>query len=722
MSTTQLSFLMQSSVCLVSDKDGNFYHNKVYSRLSEIKNRPNFITVKKGRTEYLNIPTSFDIETSSFKEGIAKKAIMYIWSYNINGTTFYGRTWSDFIKLLEEINDVFRLQKVKRRMITYVHNLEYEWQFIRKWIKWFDVFADDKRSPLYAISELGIEFRCSYRLSGYSLAKVGDDLRKYKTAKAVGDLDYSLLRNSASRLTGREYYYVFQDTKVVVCYIQEEIERNGGLIVNIPYTKTGYVRRYCREKTVKAKDENGKLTREAYRYREIIKSLTLKPEEYIMCKEGFQGGFTHGNVKHINQTLHNVGSIDFTSSYPFVMVGEYMPMSSPIHIHVNSWDQLIQLCQTYCVLFRCRFTNIRTKNQNENTISASRCHKLVDYHLNNGRVIDAATLETTITELDMDIIWRFYSFDSIEIGDCMIFRRGYLPTPLVDAILKLYEDKTKLKGVEGMEVEYLLSKGMLNSAYGMAVTDIIRENMSYVEDCEDSSGWDVSEGNRASQLAHYNNSAVRFLYYPWGVWVTAHARHNLFSGIEAFGDDYVYSDTDSIKALNMDKHKDYIDQYNESVRRKLEKASRLHNIPMERFEPETIKGVKKLIGVWDYEGTYDKFKTLGAKRYLVQKGDDVTFTVAGCNKQALKKYMTSKYNNDEIFEHFTRNLSIPAESTGKLTHSYIDLEYKGMIPDYQGNWAPYHEKASVHLEPAPFKISLIDEFWDYIRKVQQVEK
>lgn len=59
-----------------------------------------------------------------------------------------------------------------------------------------------------------------------------------------------------------------------------------------------------------------------------------------------------------------------------------------------------------------------------------------------------------------------------------------------------------------------------------------------------------------SQLAGYNKNFNRFLYYGWGIWVTAH-RHNLFSAIYEFADDYVYSDTDSIKGINFDDHAEY---------------------------------------------------------------------------------------------------------------------------------------------------------------------
>ena len=689
---------------------------KVVSQLNKIKEQPNYKFVYSNKIHYLNIPTSFDIETSSFRDGIAKKAIMYIWTFNINGTTFIGRTWNQFVELLHIIGKTFELIKYNKRMLIYVHNLDYEWQFMRKWINWYDVFADDKRSVLYAVSEDGVEFRCSYKLSGYSLAKVGDELSTYKTEKAVGDLDYSQIRTSNTPLTDTELHYCTQDTKVVVCYIQEEIERNNDNIAKIPYTKTGYVRRYCRELTVRTsgcKDEVSRL--KGLKYRDIMASLTLTPQQYEMCKRAFQGGFTHANINHVGDVLTNVGSIDFTSSYPYTMVSDYFPMSSPRKVKIDDLQDLLYYCKSYCVMFDVRFNRLRPINPNENPISSSRCTNLVDYHLNNGRVIDARICETTITELDFDIICKFYKFDSLQVGQAYVFNRGYLPTDFVNAIIGLYEQKTKLKGVAGKEVEYLLSKGMLNSAYGMAVTDIVRDSLEYVQELS-ADGWVDTKADSFSQLNHYNTNKARFLYYPWGVWVTAHARHNLFTGIQEFGEDYVYSDTDSIKAINMDAHQDYINRYNEHVRSKLEKAAAFHGFSMERFEPKTIKGVKKLIGVWDYEGTYDKFKTLGAKRYLVEKDGDITFTVAGCNKQALKKYMLETYGMNGVFDAFTHNLQIPANRTGKLTHTYIDQEWSGHVVDYQGNVGYYDEKSAIHLEPAPFRINLTDAFWQFIER------
>ena len=97
-----------------------------------------------------NIPCSFDIETSSFYNTRDEKtAIMYVWQFGLNGRVIMGRTWEEFFEMLNALVEALELSD-KCFLYIYVHNLAYEFQFIRKWFDWTKIFALKKRKVLYA--------------------------------------------------------------------------------------------------------------------------------------------------------------------------------------------------------------------------------------------------------------------------------------------------------------------------------------------------------------------------------------------------------------------------------------------------------------------------------------------------------------------------------------------------------------------------------------------
>lgn len=694
--------------------------------------------------KYCSVPCAFDIETSSFSERSEKRAIMYSWCFGIGDYTWRGRTWDSFLDFISRVCDKLGINEFRRLYIG-VHNLSYEFQFICKWFEWIKVFAVDTRKPVYACTTTGLEFHCTFIMSGYALAKLGTTLHKYKCEKMVGDLDYSKIRNSLTPLTEKELGYIYYDVRVVICWLMEQIEEFGDLS-KIPITKTGVVRNHCRNACFYEENEPHKNSKKKARYSAMIHTMRLSVREYEQCKRAFAGGFNHANALYVGKVVNNVGSDDLTSAYPTQLVGELFPMSSPEHITLKDSSDFYDNMKKYCCIFDVEFTKIEATFLFENYISKSHCWVAENVLENNGRVVEADKICLTITEVDYDIIKRTYTWEKMRVKNFMRFRRGYLPKDLILSILYFYNDKTKLKGVPFREYDLLKSKEKLNASYGMTVTDPCRE-----ENIFNGESWSTTPINKEKTIEKYNSSASRFLYYPWGVYCTAYCRRTLWSAILEYGADYVYSDTDSVKGINHDKHVDFINKYNAFIVRKLERAMDYHGLPHDLIKPKNIKGIEKPLGVFDFEGTYTRFKTLGCKRYLTECEDGYIFirdgkkenypfsiTVSGLNKTVTVPYLFRTFGKnvsretlgdvekftgviDEVFEVFNDDLYIPPHATGKNTHTYIDEEIKGTVVDYLGNSASYYEKSFIHLEECEYSMSIADKFKEYLERVNERE-
>lgn len=691
-----------------SRSETGFYYNptEIKKMLEDVTENYEFARNKKDY--FVNLPASFDIETSSFYDKNNEKvAIMYCWMFGINGAVCFGRTWEEFLKVCDEITKFFGLSE-RRRLIIYVHNLAYEFQFLKDRFSWKKVFALDTRKPVYAVSENGIEFRCSYILSNSNLALVGKNLQKYKCQKMVGDLDYDLIRHSTTPLTKKEMGYCINDVLVVMSYIQEEIESSGS-IAKIPLTNTGRVRRFvknnCFDKT------NDRF--HALHYSQMIKSMPLDEQEFKMLRRAFQGGFTHASAMRVFDICEDVTSFDFSSSYPAVMLSEKFPMSKSEIIDDISEEEFRNSLKYYCCLFDIEFFNIKAKYNFERYISIYKCVVRENAVVDNGRLHAASKIAITITEQDFKIIEQMYDFDEYRIVHFRRYLRDYLPREILESTLELYRAKTELKGVIGSEQEYMLKKGMLNSIYGMMVTSIIRPEITY-----NFGEWQIFEKDLEKEIEKYNKGSGRFLHYPWGVWITAYARANLFSGILECKNDYVYSDTDSIKIVNAEKHLEYINFYNEQITKKIKKCCEARNLNFEDTQPKTIKNEEKPLGVWDFDGFYKKFKTLGAKRYLCELEDgSFSLTVSGLNKKSALPYLIKKY--DDPFIAFNDDLYIPDFATGCKTHTYIDEPRCGEVVDFLGEEAHYNELSAVHLENSDYQMDELSEFIDFVLKLRR---
>ena len=677
-------------------------------------------TVSKKRL--LNIASAFDTETSSFIDEwtLEKSAYCYIWMFGIEDTVVYGRYLDEFADMVKELDSF--LKSINAVLVTYVHFLKFDFSFIKEYIQWDNVFLKKNRDVLFADTG-NIQFRDSLVLAGGNgLEKVGEGLRN-PVHKAVGELDYHLIRHSTTPLTDKEMHYCEMDIRVLVEYIREKIEDDGD-ISKIPYTNTGYVRRYVRE----ACFENRKA------YTQIMDGLTMTPRCAEQAMDAFAGGSVFANLKYIGKTCNGIQSYDIKSSYPYVMCCCYFPINyfTPVTGLVNQtidWGNFTphwKYLNNSCCMFELELWDVEPLTEYYFPISKHKCHDVIapsitgEYQESaSGRIISAMYLKITCTELDLDTIRKFYKCSKYRISDMRISPRGYLPKPIVKSIAKFFNGKTTLDGVVGMEREYMISKNMLNSIYGMMVEKVIRDLFLF----DNISGFSKEKADIVASVVEWNEKRNRFLFYPWGVWVTAHARWRLHDAIYHIGEDFRYCDTDSVKFVG--NHDEYFSLVNQTAKTEVETCAKRNGIDIDFMIPKSPKGDRKILGVWEKEWENANFRTLGAKRYLIQftrerdiekKHGEWELTVAGTNKSGTLEFVQKEAERLECspFDVFTSSLIVPEGYAKRTTSYFFDEERRGWITDYLGNRDYYVAKSGIHVAPASYSFSITDEMRDAV--------
>ena len=301
-----------------------------------------------------------------------------------------------------------------------------------------------------------------------------------------------------------------------------------------------------------------------------------------------------------------------------------------------------------------------------------------------------------------------------------------------------------MDGIAEQQIEYMISKNMLNAIAGCMEMDPVRDIFNY--DYERREFLPKEKADIETSVEEVNDDPKRFLYFPWGVWILAQARHKLLDVVAHTGADHVYSDTDSEKLTNYAKYKEYFAELNKQLDEKLLEAGKYYGVPKEQLIPKKPNGKEARLGIFEFEGVYKRFKTLGAKRYLVEfypeDGKDYTtymLTVAGLNKRLGLEYLCdsqldyisndfkrvmkpsrrcrrsytekeltevgSHTSNRDPFALFNMGMSVPEENAGRLVMKYIDEPRHGTMVDYLGNEFEYHVQCGVYSKKAGYVIN-----------------
>lgn len=645
------------------DKIFNFSHT-IHNNQINTKGYRSYC-VKKGKYPQFidNIHCGFDIETTKIDN---EKTFMYCWQFCVYSNEEYnvivGTYWYEFIDLIDMIVDKLYIEN--HNLIIWVANLGYEWQFMKYHLTVTKSFFKELREPVEIEHKNYILFKECLSWGG-SLKKLANDYTDL--IKLKGDLDYSVYRETYKEHNEKEQFYCDFDVLILSqfsMWYENQYLKNGLF----PKTTTGALRLLIKKDIGKDLEKT---------YKRIASQFPYNLNEYNkLMNFVYRGGYTHGNMLYMNEIIQNVYSVDFTSSYPSVMLYEKFPYSfNKCDNKKYSFDDIINLAEDFAFYGLFEFENITTTSFHS-IESLNKCFNFDEIRndkntiLDNGRIQKTTHLLVYLTEQDLLSYKEFMMWDSVKILELHISRKNYLPKYLIKKLCEMYTGKAILKK-QGKP--YAIEKTYCNANYGMCVTRQVIDNIIWNDEDKEI----TTEHNKA-----YNNydeyKKNKFLLPQWGVWISAIARRNLLKNVYDLEHknknvNVLYCDTDSIKFIGEDKAQ-VIDKYNEKIAIKRDKA-------LERLKELNLdKSLYYDLGMFDNEtkeynnGVIKFFKMFGAKRYiyLAKKGKKNIYncTVAGLPKESYYNYCGN--NIVKFFGDFNEHLIV---KYCKLASNYNDEEF-----------------------------------------------
>lgn len=671
----------------------------------------------KKQKIYKWICSGYDIETTTqYIKNELGKVIMscsfpYIHQMSINDNDVLFRHCEDFPRLLRRISNELDLN-YNVYAVIFIHNLGFEFQHLRWYLDHNDVdieitnvFAKNERKPMKIELNNNIILLDSMLITNSSLEKLAKDY--CHTQKLVGDLDYNKQRhcNTVLEKTKEEAYCV-NDVRILSEYSKYYFDNymNHKKISDnfLPLTSTSIVRHDL--KTRFKADKNHK------KYVKAIKRCYPKNwKEYSLLMDLFAGGFTHANALYINEVIRDVDSFDLKSSYPAIMLSKYFPMgafqtiSNKNNQVINTLEDMQPYLNKYCCWFRIVLKNVKAKTTHSIISHSKSYYCSNDALIDNGRIRKCSDLIIDCTELDFEIYQKFYDF---EIDQVIFFRaakRGFLPNYLRETVAKYYQLKYEIaekikkcndeKEKADLKKSYAAIKSKLNSLFGCCVTRIVVDDVIY----EDGK-WSHSEVEDLDYLIVKDKSRNPLLP-QWGVWVTSWGRYQVLDVIHKLSingkNDCLYCDTDSTKIINYHSNRWVYDEFN--AKQIVENRQFIEELNLDY-------DIFYNIGTFEYEGHYEEFKTLGAKRYIYMENSEWHTTIAGLPKNSLLNYC--KQNNKYLPDVFKNKMIMDEAYSEKLVSYYVDVEQEMTIDD--GNTAEtYTVHSCLSLIPTTFSLSVV---------------
>ena len=635
-------------------------------------------------------------------------ACPFIWQVCVDGVTVYGRELKEFKRFFNYLDK----KMCKHKWHLWIHNLAFEYQFLQEIFKFKNKFFTEARKPLY-VKYKHCLFRCSYRLTNLSLAKWGKNLG---IEKLTGALDYHDMYSPKSKLSQDNLAYCETDVYIMYKGILQYKDMYKH-IEYIPTTQTGIPRGDIKKLNQKEKKF----------LKQCAKMQPRTPDEWKVQHCTFNGGLTLCNPANAGKVLKNVGGFDKKSAYPFQMLQKF-----PCTVFEKSTAQPVWTDGNHHMCL-CEFVNLNAKYDITPLSSSKRIMQKgvvysIDYRgttkerlqgisRNNGKIMHADRFALYITEKDKELIDLYYKYDKVIVHDHYIALSDYMPRHVIEYMLKRFEQKTLLTGID--EVMRLREKEKINALYGLSATALIHDDITESDTFEyiktRKTDTQIMEELQKLHSQVYRN----VLPYSYGLYITSYQRLELMKTALLFADGtgknalhkLCYFDTDSEKGFFTDADREKIARLNDQIIEWTRERLAEQDIPFEMSCPMNKKGYREHLGIWEEDiaspnKQYYEFKCLRAKCYAYKlTADDHThITIAGVPKTASNVLQSVDDLKEGLeFDLFNSRKSLLTYRDGDNPQVKLPDGYK------------VKNTCSINIRPTSYKLTFDTEYRDLIK-------
>lgn len=606
-----------------------------------------------------------DIETSNNHVSDPRKLRTWITSIQVRFDKQYYlfRKPTELTDWLNSLIKKYQLDPEKKIMI-FIHNAAYDLSYLVPWLQQ-ELPAEPRRgiyegsSKIIMYEQYCFEFRCTYMLTGASLAKWSKDLN-VEHKKQVGLYDYDKIIYQDDILTEDEQAYDMYDVLSLEECLKKQLLKYDDDLPTVPMTSTGYCRRIFRK---------GART-DPYYKKQIFQESRLDVEAYKYCVNTFAGGFTHANRYEKSLMVKTtIGHRDFRSMYPSIIRCYPLPFGCPEVIfdahskfyqdrpYKPTTDDILKMYPEYFSIMKIRIYAAELRSLDITMPfmqSAKMRHKDEEkftYLSDNGRVMkiikkdpdyDGAAAEMYVDNLTFQILKEQYKMQ-FRLLKVIRFKTMPIPECLAETIDELFRKKSELKlhyiemkekygefSEQAIEAEYEMNrvKKLLNATYGMFSTNPCRPEYDldyeayYNSNKKDKQPLKLIKGVRdyndiKEALEKFYSAKNSFLPYQVGLAVTATARYELYEYIKAVGyENCIYCDTDSIFYKKTDEVEKRIEKLNQEKHKTAKYV--------------TVNNEKIYYDVFESERDITHFKALHSKCYgYINTKGELKLTIAG---------------------------------------------------------------------------------------------